>query len=178
MSDAESRFVSVRVWDLPTRVCHWLLALAIVGSVLSAKAGGNAMAWHFRFGYVVFALLGFLALQVAAGRVGDDEIASAGPLNRFVSSALARRATHWHKDFGQWILLSLLALHVAAIVYYHWRKRTNLVRAMIVGDRRLPPGMPPSVDSLATRLFALLLLALCAVGVTWVVRLGGIDWRR
>lgn len=229
MSDPEPRFVTVRVWDLPTRVFHWLLALAVVGSVLSAKLGGNAMVWHFRFGYVVFALLGFrliwglvggcwsrfasfayapgtilrylrgdtraglhldvghnplaslsvfamlgfLALQVAAGLVADDEIVSVGPLNRFVSNALAGRATHWHKDFGQWILLSLVALHVAAIVYYHRRQKIKLVRAMIVGDKQLPAGTPASTDSPATRLLALLLLAMCAAGVSWVVRLGG-----
>lgn len=50
---------SVRVWDLPTRVFHWTLALTIVGSVTSAKLGGNAMVWHFRFGYVVFTLVVF-----------------------------------------------------------------------------------------------------------------------
>jgi hypothetical protein len=38
------------------------LALTIVGSVVSAKVGGNAMAWHFRLGYVVFALLLFRLL--------------------------------------------------------------------------------------------------------------------
>ena len=31
----------------------------MVGSIVSAKLGGNAMVWHFRFGYVVFGLLLF-----------------------------------------------------------------------------------------------------------------------
>jgi len=52
----------VRVWDLPTRLFHWTLALAVVGSVVTAKIGGNAMVWHFRLGYVVFALLAFRLL--------------------------------------------------------------------------------------------------------------------
>jgi len=50
---------TVRVWDLPTRLFHWTLAATIVGSVVSAKIGGNAMVWHFRFGYAVLALLLF-----------------------------------------------------------------------------------------------------------------------
>ena len=50
---------TVRVWDLPTRIFHWSLATVIVGSVISAKIGGNAMVWHFRFGYVVLTLLLF-----------------------------------------------------------------------------------------------------------------------
>ena len=48
---------AVRVWDLPVRVFHWTLTLAIVGLVVTGKVGGNAMEWHFRFGYAVFALL-------------------------------------------------------------------------------------------------------------------------
>jgi cytochrome b len=220
--------IAVRVWDLPTRAFHWVLALTLVGSVLSAKIGGNAMVWHFRFGYVVFtliafrvlwglvggrwsrfssfiyaprtvlrylrgqaradehldvghnplgsfsvfALLGLLALQVATGLLADDEIANVGPLNRFVSSATASQATHWHKDYGQWILLALVLLHVAAIVYYLVRKQQNLVRPMLVGDKPLPPGTPGATDSAATRLLALLLAALCSGAVAWVVSLG------
>lgn len=49
----------VRIWDLPTRLFHWLLAACTIGLVISAKIGGNAMVWHFRLGYVVLALLLF-----------------------------------------------------------------------------------------------------------------------
>ena len=62
MSHTPSRLTTVRVWDLPTRAFHWLLALAVVGSVVSAKLGGGAMVWHFRFGYLIFALLAFRVL--------------------------------------------------------------------------------------------------------------------
>ena len=58
---------SVRIWDLPTRLFHWLLALAVVGLVVSAKVGGGAMIWHMRLGYVVFALLLFRLLWGVAG---------------------------------------------------------------------------------------------------------------
>lgn len=59
---------TVRVWDLPTRLFHWSLAVTIVGSVLSAKIGGNAMVWHLRFGYAVLALLLF---RLVWGLVGS-----------------------------------------------------------------------------------------------------------
>lgn len=58
---------TVRVWDLPTRVFHWLLAAAVVGLVVTAKVGGNTMEWHFRLGYLVLALLLF---RIAWGFVG------------------------------------------------------------------------------------------------------------
>ena len=50
---------AIRVWDLPTRVFHWSLALLIVGLVITGNVGGNAMVWHFRFGYAVLSLLLF-----------------------------------------------------------------------------------------------------------------------
>lgn len=50
---------TIRVWDLPTRVFHWLLVCCIIGSVVSSQIGGNAMAWHFRFGFTIASLLLF-----------------------------------------------------------------------------------------------------------------------
>ncbi len=57
----------VRVWDLPTRAFHWLLALAVLGLVITAKLGGNAMVWHMRLGLVVLTLLLF---RIVWGLVG------------------------------------------------------------------------------------------------------------
>ena len=57
----------VRVWDLPTRVFHWLLALAVVGLVVTGYTGGGAMQWHARLGYTVFALLLFRIVWGFAG---------------------------------------------------------------------------------------------------------------
>ena len=59
----------VRVWDLPTRLFHWGLALGTTGLALSGTLGGNAMVWHFRLGYAVLALLLFrLAWGLVGGR--------------------------------------------------------------------------------------------------------------
>lgn len=52
-----SEIRAVRIWDLPTRLFHWLLALAIVGSIVSIKTGHTD--WHFRFGYFILTLLLF-----------------------------------------------------------------------------------------------------------------------
>ncbi|MCO5101967.1 MAG: cytochrome b/b6 domain-containing protein [Burkholderiaceae bacterium] len=57
----------IRVWDLPTRLFHWALAASIVGSIVSANVGGNAFAWHFRFGHAILALVLF---RLAWGFVG------------------------------------------------------------------------------------------------------------
>ncbi len=223
----ETAQAPIRVWDLPTRLFHWTLALTLVGSVVSAKIGGGAMVWHMRFGLVVlaliafrllwgvlggrwsrfasflyapatllrylrgqarpdehlevghnplgsfsvFALLGFLALQVATGLVADDEIANLGPLNRFVSSATAGQATGWHKNYGQWILIALVVMHVAAILFYLLKKRQNLIRPMLLGDKELASTTPASADGLPQRLLALVLVLVCGAGAAWVASL-------
>ena len=223
-TSAAAAVTSVRVWDLPTRLFHWLLALAVVGSVLSAKIGGGAMVWHFRFGYgvlilisfrvlwglvggrwsrfasfiyapatlwrylrgqaqpqegldvghsptgalSVFALLAIVAVQLGTGLVADDEIANQGPLIRYVSSDTALLATGWHKTWGQWIVLGLVALHVLAIVFYLVKKRINLVTPMLKGDKQLPAGTPASADGLRQRGLAAALLLLCVGGAWWV----------
>lgn len=51
--------MKTRVWDLPTRLFHWLLAACVVALIVTAKVGGDAMLWHFRLGYTVLALLLF-----------------------------------------------------------------------------------------------------------------------
>jgi len=58
---------TVRIWDLPTRLFHWALAICVVGSVVSVNLGGNAVGWHFRFGYAILALLVFRLLWGFAG---------------------------------------------------------------------------------------------------------------
>lgn len=60
---------SVRVWDLPTRVFHWTLAVCALGLLATAKIGGDAMmVWHARLGYAVASLLLFrLAWGICGG---------------------------------------------------------------------------------------------------------------
>jgi cytochrome b len=222
--------VAVRVWDLPTRLFHWVLVLSVLGSFTTGYLGGNAMAWHLRFGYLaftlllfrllwgflgghwsrfrsfvyapatslrylrkqsrpeehhdvghnplgafsVFALLAFLVAQVATGLFADDEIATTGPLNRFVTGKTASLLTHWHKDYGQRIIMVLVLLHVGAILFYLLRLRRNLVVPMLSGDKVLEPGVAPAVDSTRSRLLALVILLAAAGAVTWVVVLGGV----
>jgi cytochrome b len=217
----------VRVWDLPTRAFHWLLAACVIGLVITAKVGGNAMVWHMRLGlavlallvfriiwglvggrwsrfasflyapgtvlrylrgehrpadhfevghspigaFSVFALITLLLVQVGTGLIADDEIATTGPLNRYVASATGLLATGWHKGYGQWILLGLVALHVVAIVVYKLRGK-NLVTPMITGDKPLPPDVPATQDGLANRGLAAVVLAACAALAVWIARQG------
>lgn len=216
----------VRVWDLPTRVFHWSLVLAVTGLAVTGLVGGNAMVWHFRLGYCVlalllfrivwgllggrwsrfgafiyspqsvinylkgqgkpehsvghspigagsvFAMLAILLAQVGSGLLSDDEIAFTGPLAQFVSNASVSLATNYHKNIGKWLLLALVLMHIAAIVFYLWRKH-NLVGAMLHGDKELVAAAPPSRDDAASRITALVVLAACSGFVAWIASLAG-----
>lgn len=130
---------------------------------------------HFEVGHnplgalSVLAMLGLLLVQVGTGLVADDEIATTGPLNRYVSNATGLAASAWHTHYGQWLLLALVALHIVAIVVYR-RRGKNLLTPMITGDKLLPPSVPAAQDNLATRGLAALVLAACAALALWIAR--------
>ena len=50
------------VWDLPTRLFHWLLAASILASYLTAEAGSPTMQWHMYLGYWTLGLVIFRIL--------------------------------------------------------------------------------------------------------------------
>jgi cytochrome b len=58
---------TIRIWDLPTRLFHWGLVIAITGSVLSVNLG--EMDLHAQFGFAVCTLLIF---RVLWGLVGSE----------------------------------------------------------------------------------------------------------
>lgn len=80
-----------KVWDIPTRLFHWLLAIAVAGALLTVSLGEAWMLWHQRFGLTVVGLLGF---RLVWGICGPSEA-------RFASFAPTpkRLAAQWH---GRW----------------------------------------------------------------------------
>jgi len=50
---------TLRVWDLPTRVFHWLLLTLVTALIFTGHQGGDWMPWHARCGYGVLTLLLF-----------------------------------------------------------------------------------------------------------------------
>lgn len=60
---------SIRVWDLPVRLFHWLLVLSIVGLFITQELGGNWMEWHKRLGYLV---LGLILFRLIWGVIGNQ----------------------------------------------------------------------------------------------------------
>ena len=104
---------SIRVWDLPTRLFHWLLALAVVALVVSAKIGGNAMNLHLRLGYGVFALLLFrLAWGVVGGRWSRfaSFVPTPARLRAYLKGHTPIDAQVGHNPLGALSVLAMLAV--------------------------------------------------------------------
>lgn len=123
----------------------------------------------------VLALLFFLLAQVGTGLISDDEIAFTGPLVRFVSGDTISQATGYHKNIGKFIVIALVVLHVVAIAFYKLVKKDDLVRPMLIGDKRVTTPAPSARDHAASRLGALAVFALCAGAVYGLVSLGNVS---
>lgn len=122
----------------------------------------------------VWGLLIILFGQIASGLISDDEIATQGPLAKFVSSASSLLATSYHKHWGKWIILALVTLHIAAILFYLFKKKQNLIRPMIAGDKTLPTStataLPTSKDGTAQRIAALAIFTVIAISVAYTLQ--------
>lgn len=202
----------ILLWDLPTRLFHWLLVLAVIGLVVSGQIGGNLIEWHGKIGLAVagliafrlvwgvlgstyarfgqffptpgkiaaylkgqwqghghnplgalsvFGLLAVLTAQLLTGLVANDDIAFVGPLYELVSRDLSNLATGWHK-IGANVLITLIVLHVAAILFYTHVKKDNLVKPMLRGWKEVDTGESARGGGMVALIIALL-IALAAV---------------
>lgn len=88
-------------------------------------------------GWSVAAMLFALALQAGTGLfLVQEDYGFEGPLARHVSRAMTERLNAIH-EANFYLIAALVALHIAAIVYYTVVKRQDLVGAMLTGRKRL-----------------------------------------
>lgn len=108
----------VRVWDLPTRLFHWALAVLVAFSWWSGEQGGGWLKWHFWSGYAVLTLLLF---RIAWGLVGSSTArfayfvkrpaAAMAHLRELLSRQVPR--DHGHNPLGGWMVIFMLAVLIA-----------------------------------------------------------------
>ena len=90
-------------------------------------------------GYSVALMLLCLGVQAGTGLFLYDDELFWGPLNDLVSEDAAEFLHEVHElNFN--LLLALIAVHVAAILFYRFGKGQHLVWPMIGGKVTLPPG--------------------------------------
>lgn len=213
-----ARGASVKVWDRPIRLAHWLFVLLIPLAWWTAE--DELFDWHRRIGYLLLDLLLFrllwgligsstarfasfvrgpvatwryvrggesdpkrvghnplggwsvitlLALMLAQVGLGlfavDVDGLEAGPLSDAVSFDAGRTAAKLH-ELNFYLLLGFIALHVAAILFYTFIRRTNLIGPMITGSAEVDEGVGEMAP--ASRLRLALAVAAATAITSWI----------
>ena len=105
----------IRLWDLPTRLFHWLLVLCVLAAVVSGQLGGSLIDWHGRIGLLI---VGLLAFRLVWGIVGSTY----ARFRQFVPTPARIKAYlrgEWrgegHNPLGALAVLGLLGLLIAQV---------------------------------------------------------------
>ena len=110
------RSYQVMVWDLPTRLFHWLLLICVMLSFITGNIGGNVMEYHMLSGYAILALLIF---RLAWGFVGSHTARFSsfvkGPatvLSHALEMLQKKTETPYlgHNPLGGWSIVAMLLL--------------------------------------------------------------------
>lgn len=106
----------IRVWDLPTRLFHWLLVVMTTGVFVTGLVGGNLIVWHGRLGV---AITGLLAFRLVWGVVGSTYARFThfvpGP-GRIAAYVRGRWSGMGHNPLGALSVLGLLAVLVFQVI--------------------------------------------------------------
>ena len=114
---------TVRVWDVPVRVFHWLMVLCFAGAWLSAESER----WHLLHITLGYTLAGLVAFRLVWGVVGSRPARFAsfvrGPraVLAYLRGLVAGRPPHstGHNPAGGWAIVGLLGL-IAATTALGW----------------------------------------------------------
>jgi cytochrome b len=121
----------------------------------------------------VLTMLLVLLAQVLSGFLSDDEVSVSGPWTAWAPGAWVEWASEYHTEIGKAVLISLVLLHVGAVLFHKYIKGDDLITPMVSGDKELPEDLArtttASADTWVTRTKALVVLALCAYAVYRVV---------
>src|SRR6266404_3955686 len=225
-----NREQAILVWDLPTRLFHWLLVAAVsfaavtglfapkwwvgrhiwagyaVGALLIFRAvwaiygshhsrlrsflySPRQVILHLRamlrrrpahyLGHnpagamMIFALLGTLGLIVATGLLVQGGSIKQGAFAGFVSFGLGERLRHIHQLLA-YLLLAMIAAHLAGVLAGSWLFGERLIGAMIDGEKPIAPVEASPLPAPSRPLAAMLLLGI--IGATAAIALA-LLWR-
>jgi len=103
----------IRLWDLPVRVFHWSLVIAVSTAVVTGELGGSWMTLHGQAG---LAIVGLVVFRLVWGLIGSTHarFVRFAPTPRTLKAYLRGRwAGVGHNPLGALSVFALLALLVA-----------------------------------------------------------------
>jgi cytochrome b len=111
--NAVKKVYSIRVWDIPTRLFHWLLVALVVFSFSTGKIGGTALKYHEWSGFAIIVLVVF---RLVWGFMGGQQsrfisfVKGPATVIRYAASLLRRDSTRHigHNPLGGWSIIAML----------------------------------------------------------------------
>ncbi len=103
----------LKVWDLPLRLFHWLLVVAVVGLIITGNIGGAWMEWHLRLGYLTLGLLLFrLVWGVLGGHWARFRTFIYSPATTLAYLKGERKPAYnvGHNPLGAWAVFAMLVV--------------------------------------------------------------------
>ena len=110
----------IQVWDIPTRLFHWVLVALVSISFVTGKMGPTYMNYHEYSGVAILILVLF---RLAWGFVGSEEsrfkafLRGPSAVMRYASTLFQRKASRHlgHNPLGGWsVILLLISLFIQA----------------------------------------------------------------
>ena len=111
----------VKVWDFPTRIFHWALAVVVALAWISSEADGGAFWIHVYSGTL---LIGFVAFRAIWGVIGSrhaqfgDFVHGPEEVSSYAARLLAFRPPFrlGHNPVGGWMVIALLVVILLAVL--------------------------------------------------------------
>ncbi len=132
------------------------------------KSGSRSIGHNPVGGLMVVLMLLLVAVQAATGLFTSDDVVWTGPYNPAVSASTASTLSFLH-DINFNIILSVVGLHLAAIIFYAFYKKQNLIVPMLHGH--VPAALVPEHEAItSSQLIKALVVSLVAAGfVYWLL---------
>jgi len=141
---------------------------AILAYLKTAKSNPRPSLGHNPLGALsVLAILATLIFQAVSGLFITDEVLLEGPLFKYVSESTASLLGKLHEANAA-IIFTLIGLHLAAILFYRFVKRDDLVTPMLTGNKTIPTELAAEEAKGGSLFLGLAALAV-AVAVVWYV---------
>ena len=140
-----------------------------VGTLFSRKPS-SSIGHNPIGGWSTVLFIGLVLVQVCTGIFISDDIFYAGPYNGTISSSLAGTlASIHHTNFM--VLQATVVLHIAAIAWYAFGKKTNLVKPMFSGRKVLATEDSSASIGSSRLVSAIAIFVVAALLVTLLVQL-------
>lgn len=112
-ANAGDKWYAIQVWDIPTRLFHWILVGLVIFSFVTGKIGLSAMKYHEWSGFAILVLVVFrLGWGFIGGRQSRFSSFVKGPaaVIRYAASLLKNDSKPHigHNPLGGWSILAML----------------------------------------------------------------------